>query len=388
MPTLEDYLKQNTGYTPPAGSLAELLANQKTKTPAKTVIGQYGGTAASPIKMNVYSDGSQSPAGSGDYVVPAAAPVAPVQPGGVPSANLTPEQIQAGYSNIPGPYNPVTGELNIPAGAGVGAGVGEVPATQDYSAMWQTEYDKSGMEDIKTQISGVDTDITNRKAARDQSLLDEKGKPIPQWMITGRKALEIEAATGDLNRLIDKRNTLAEQYNTGIGEVERKVSYAISYSQEMQRQLESTRGYGLEEKLYELRKTEAEKPEAPKTSSITYESGGRQYLRTYNSVTGETIKIEDLGPIQPKDVAAGKYNAQAYVDAIMAGQFWTTDMDKNNKVIDVIDWTKIPAEIRDEVYEGLVAAQAAGTEKPGTPATPAAQGGTWWEKLLGIKPWF
>ena len=35
-----------------------------------TLIGQYGGTQSSPIRMNVYSDGSQSPAGSGDYVAP------------------------------------------------------------------------------------------------------------------------------------------------------------------------------------------------------------------------------------------------------------------------------------------------------------------------------
>ncbi len=176
--------------------------------------------------------------------------------------------VQAGIKTLPA--TPTTPTL----GAGVGAGEG---TPQDYSAIWTTEYGKAGLEDVKTKIAGIDTDISTRKATRDKALLTEKGKPIPQWMITGRKKLEIDAATGDLNRLIDERNTLAGQYNTGIEEVTRKVSYNISYQQEMRRQLETTRAFGLEEKLYELRKTEAEKPTeyAPPASYKEWELAGK-----------------------------------------------------------------------------------------------------------------
>ena len=95
------------------------------------------------------------------------------------------------------------------------------------TSLYDQEYQKAGLADVKTKIAGVDTDITNRKAQRDQMLLDEMGKPIPQWMITGRKKLEVEAATKDLNQLIDQRNSLASQYNTGLENVTRKVEYGI-----------------------------------------------------------------------------------------------------------------------------------------------------------------
>lgn len=95
------------------------------------------------------------------------------------------------------------------------------------TSLYDQEYQKAGLADVKTKIAGVDTDIANRKTQRDQMLLDEMGKPIPQWMITGRKKLEVEAATKDLNQLIDQRNSLASQYNTGLENVTRKVEYGI-----------------------------------------------------------------------------------------------------------------------------------------------------------------
>lgn len=158
-----------------------------------------------------------------------------------------------------------TGEFGTTYGAIVGA---EKPAeTQDYSKIWETEYGKSGMEDTKTKIGGIDTDIATRKAQRDQMLLDESGKPIPQWLITGRKKLEVDAATADLNRMIDQRNALAGQYNTGLAEVERKVSYAIDWQKELQRQLAGKteaerweKEFGIKLEELGLKKAEAVKP--------------------------------------------------------------------------------------------------------------------------------
>lgn len=158
------------------------------------------------------------------------------------------------------------------------------------ASLYEEEYKNVGLGDVKTKIAGVDTDISNRKAQRDQMLLDEMGKPIPQWMITGRKKLEVEAATKDLNQLIDQRNLLASQYNTGIENVTRKVGYGLqdatakygywegeekrlsdlaktyqtTLASELERGEEAERWgkeFGLEEKLYELKKAKAGEPE-------------------------------------------------------------------------------------------------------------------------------
>ncbi len=162
--------------------------------------------------------------------------------------------------------------------------------------LYEQEYGKSGLGETKGKIAQIDTDITARKARRDQMVLDEEGKPIPQWMITGRKALEVQSATDDLNRMIDERNTLANQYNTGLGEVSRKAeaglkdastkyafweseesrltglaqTYQTLLSQELGRATEAERwakeyglkekGSELEQKLYELKVAEAGKP--------------------------------------------------------------------------------------------------------------------------------
>ncbi len=161
-------------------------------------------------------------------------------------------------------------------------------------SLYEDEYGKVGLGDTKTKIAGIDTDITNRKSLRDKMLLDEMGKPIPQWMIKGRKKEEVDAATADLNRLIDQRNTLASQYNTGIDEVTRKVGYGMkdagtkytyweseekrlsglvkSYQTALIKELseeEKTerweKGFGLDERLMALREAEAKKPEPEKT---------------------------------------------------------------------------------------------------------------------------
>lgn len=154
------------------------------------------------------------------------------------------------------------------------------------ASLYEDEYSKAGLGDTKTKIETVDQDIANRKAQRDQMILDEKGKPIPQWMITGRKKLEVEQATADLNQLIDQRNSLASQYNKGIENVTRKVGYGLQdatakygywegeekrltglmgtyqtlLAQELGREEAGERWekeFGLEEKLYELQKQKA-----------------------------------------------------------------------------------------------------------------------------------
>ena len=56
------------------------------------------------------------------------------------------------------------------------------------SKLYETEYEKAGLDATKQKIYGIDTSIQERKAQRDAMLLDERGKPIPQWMIASRES--------------------------------------------------------------------------------------------------------------------------------------------------------------------------------------------------------
>ena len=190
--------------------------------------------------------------------------------------------------------------------------------------LYEDEYSKVGMAGIKDKIAQTDSDIANRKASLNQMMLDERGKPIPQWMITGRLKLEVDAAKADLDRMIDERNKAADEYNLGIDDITRKVEYGTndamneykywadeegrltnlmanyqkSMTEELGRETESERWgkeFELEERLTKLKEEEAGKPETLKTSISEYVSGGRMIRDTINTQTGEVINREDLG---------------------------------------------------------------------------------------------
>lgn len=92
-------------------------------------------------------------------------------------------------------------------------------AKPDTVALFNKEYESAGLGGTKTKIDTLDTDIAKAKSTRDQALLTEEGKPIPQWMITGRRRMVLEDAERTIGNLIDERNSLAEQYNRDLGEV-------------------------------------------------------------------------------------------------------------------------------------------------------------------------
>jgi LysM repeat protein len=159
------------------------------------------------------------------------------------------------------------------------------------SKLYESEYAKAGLADIKTKIGTLDQDLSNRKATRDKMLLDEMGKPIPQWMITGRKKLEVDAATADLNRMTDERNTMATSYNTGIDEVTKKVEYGSNDAATKYSYWEGEEG-----RLTNLMKTYQDMMVSELGGGIStqvVEANGRKLL--VNSTTGEIIK--DLGEV-------------------------------------------------------------------------------------------
>ena len=197
------------------------------------------------------------------------------------------------------------------------------------SKTYESEYNKAGLGGLKTNIASIDTQIKDRKALRDQMLRDEEGKPIPQWMITGRKKLEIDRATDDINRLIDERNSLAEQYNLGINEVIRKVEqktadaqtkYAFweneekrlsklveTYQDILSKELARKEAAQKWEKEFALQLEEARKPKERALQSIQDEYG--RVIGYFDPATGKThyYPAGELGEIpttkKPKEWA-------------------------------------------------------------------------------------
>lgn len=248
-----EYLKEKGLYTPQPGSLAEFLEKQKvkkTETKPKTLWTYHypNYETGTPVAIQAYSQTEARQKASAMGL-----PTTEVLPGwrGPAYKEKRLGEIGEQVGTIGERIKELKTQLGGVAGEEVGADTEELTTVlaaktgeeatttglTDFSKIWEDEYAKAGLEDIKTKISGIDADIATRKEQRDKLLLDEMGKPIPQWMITGRKRLEVEEATKDLNRLIDQRNSLATQYNTGITEVTRKVGYAIDYQKELARQL-------------------------------------------------------------------------------------------------------------------------------------------------------
>lgn len=299
MASLIDYLKKTGQYQPQPGSLEDYLSrsSQMTPTPVQTTQptqpvspagAGYTGTSVVDYLKSVGqpSDFGSRAALAGQYgiggyagtaeqnvqllnalrggVAPTSAPVAPTTPTVTPEAAAYREELAPG----------TTPQRELP----------------DLSLMWEEEYQKGGWDAVKEQISDLDKQIADRKADLDKAILDESGKPISQWMITGRKKLEVDKANADINRLIEERNSMASRYNQGMEEIKQKVGL---YQQAISWELG---GRGVQTQVIQ--------------------SGDRLVL--INTATGQAI--QDLG-----EAPAKEYSPQATPTSILEYQYGLGD---------------------------------------------------------------
>jgi len=214
------------------------------------------------------------------------------------------------------------------------------------TSLYNTEYTKAGLGAIKDKIAKLDADINTRKADRDRKMLDERGKPIPQWMLSGRLKLEIDSATADINSMIDERNTAAGEYNMGIDEVTRKVEYGV-------KDAATKYGYWKDEegRLTDLAKTyydiltkeveraeereeweaefalDVEKARAPET----YAPGTLEKDYEYYKTQGGTMTLEEFMEQGTKEEAESRIDA--YIDSKRGGDgliAWETYVEAAN----------------------------------------------------------
>lgn len=93
------------------------------------------------------------------------------------------------------------------------------------SRKYEEEYDKSGLGKIKDEISVLDSNIVGEKNIRDESVSKVRKNPgYSAATITGETGEIERLANAKINNLIEERNTKAQSYNTGLGEITQKVA--------------------------------------------------------------------------------------------------------------------------------------------------------------------
>jgi len=80
-------------------------------------------------------------------------------------------------------------------------------------------YTSAGLNTIKSDIDGIDNQIDAKTKQRDNEVLDIRGEVIPQWMITGDKALAISRYNNEINQLTTQRNNQVDDYNRQWNEI-------------------------------------------------------------------------------------------------------------------------------------------------------------------------
>lgn len=293
MASLTDYLKKTGQYQPQAGSLASYLQTSQPATqPVAQPVAQPTSPAGAGYTGTSVVDYLKSIGQASDF----GARSALASQYGISGYAGTAEQnvqllnaLRGGVAPTPAPVTPTT----TPEAAAYREELAPATAQRelpDLSRMWEEEYQKGEWDAVKGQISDLDKQIADRKAQLDQSLLDEGGKPISQWMITGRKKLEIDAANADLNRLIEERNSMASRYNQGMEEIKQKVGL---YQQAISWELG---GRGVQTQVIQ--------------------SGDRMVL--INAITGQAI--QDLGAAPAKE-----YAPQSLPSSVLEYQYGLSD---------------------------------------------------------------
>lgn len=88
------------------------------------------------------------------------------------------------------------------------------------------EYEKAGLGDKKERISSIDNEIGGLREEREEAILTAKRNPnISAGVLQGEIGKITDYYNGVINNEINKRNSVAEGYNRGIDEIERKVSH-------------------------------------------------------------------------------------------------------------------------------------------------------------------
>ncbi len=96
--------------------------------------------------------------------------------------------------------------------------------------IYNKEYDQSGLPETKERLSGLDDQISNLRAERDEAIARarETGGRISTAGIIGRVKRIADAQNAQINNVIQERNSIAEDYNRTLDEIGQRVEHQIS----------------------------------------------------------------------------------------------------------------------------------------------------------------
>lgn len=94
---------------------------------------------------------------------------------------------------------------------------------------WNDEYNTSGLSEKKQKISTLDQEIADAKRQRDEYVAQVRGNSgLSASQMTGdiRKALDYQ--NNLIQNKIAERNGIATEYNSGLGEIDKKVGRSVA----------------------------------------------------------------------------------------------------------------------------------------------------------------
>jgi len=94
---------------------------------------------------------------------------------------------------------------------------------------FNTEYEKRGLAEKKTQMSDIDNEIANKKQERDSyiSTFIKSNPGLSAAQMSGQSRNMVDLANSEINNLIAERNGLAGEYNTNLGEIDKIVENVV-----------------------------------------------------------------------------------------------------------------------------------------------------------------
>lgn len=90
------------------------------------------------------------------------------------------------------------------------------------------EYSKRGLEEKKTKLASLDSEITAEKAKRDEAIAKVRSNPgLSAAQMTGDIKKLADYQNDVINTKIAERNSVASEYNTGLAEIDKIVSNTV-----------------------------------------------------------------------------------------------------------------------------------------------------------------
>jgi len=97
------------------------------------------------------------------------------------------------------------------------------------SDLYNKEYATAGLDKVKESISMLDENILDLRSQRDEAVLTAKKNPnISAGVLAGEVGKITDYFNSQINNEINRRNSVAEDYNRGLDEIETRVSNQLS----------------------------------------------------------------------------------------------------------------------------------------------------------------